>query len=135
MKGKAPNSGIFVLPITTAPAARSRRTTSPWPSVSGLSGTGAGLCTLAATFATGDVTDDYSFGPIMVVASLVPLLAVVAVLTLVRNTGGSADGVLGRSESAQQARQHGIDPRRRGLVEIERRRGRACAGSTPARPA
>jgi ACS family hexuronate transporter-like MFS transporter len=65
-------------------------------SVSGLSGTGAGLCTLAATFATGVVSDRHSFGPIMVVASLVPLLAVVAVLTLVRRDGGSADadGVL-----------------------------------------
>ncbi len=29
MNGKAPNSGIVVLPITIAPAARSRRTTSP----------------------------------------------------------------------------------------------------------
>ena len=63
-------------------------------SVSGLSGTGAGLCTLAATFATGVVSDQSGFGPIMVVASVVPLLAVVAVLTLVRDTGGSADGVL-----------------------------------------
>jgi ACS family hexuronate transporter-like MFS transporter len=66
-------------------------------SVSGLSGTGAGLCTLAATFATGVVSDRHSFGPIMVTASLVPLLAVVAVLVLVRNTGGSADGVLRRA--------------------------------------
>lgn len=51
---------------------------------------------LAATFATGVVTDRHSFGPVMIVASLVPLLAVVAVLTLVRNTGGTADGVLRR---------------------------------------
>jgi ACS family hexuronate transporter-like MFS transporter len=65
-------------------------------SVSGLSGTGAGLCTLAATFATGVVSDRHSFGPIMVVASLVPLLAVVAVLTLVRRTDGGADDVLRR---------------------------------------
>ena len=36
-------------------------------SVSGLSGTGAGLGTLAATFATGVVSDHYSFAPILVV--------------------------------------------------------------------
>jgi ACS family hexuronate transporter-like MFS transporter len=66
-------------------------------SVSGLSGAGAGLCTLAATFATGVVTDEYSFAPVMIVASVVPLVAVVAVLALVRDTGGSADGVLRRA--------------------------------------
>jgi MFS transporter, ACS family, hexuronate transporter len=63
-------------------------------SVSGLSGTGAGLCTLAATYATGVISDRYSFGPIMIAASLVPLLAVVAVLTLVRTTDAGGDGVL-----------------------------------------
>jgi ACS family hexuronate transporter-like MFS transporter len=63
-------------------------------SVSGFSGTGAGLGTIAATFATGVVSDRHSFGPIMIVASLVPLLAVVAVLTLVRRTGDGGDGVL-----------------------------------------
>jgi MFS transporter, ACS family, hexuronate transporter len=57
--------------------------------VSGLSGAGAGIGTIAATFVTGVVADRYSFGPILVGASLVPLLAVVAVLTLVRNTGES----------------------------------------------
>jgi MFS transporter, ACS family, hexuronate transporter len=62
-------------------------------SVSGLSGTGAGLGTILATYATGFVADRYSFAPVLVVASVVPLLAVVAVLTLVR-TGDSADGVL-----------------------------------------
>ena len=63
-------------------------------SVSGLSGTGAGLCTLAATLATGYISDHYSFAPIMIAASLVPLLAVVAVLILVRDTGAGSDGVL-----------------------------------------
>jgi ACS family hexuronate transporter-like MFS transporter len=65
-------------------------------SVSGLSGTGAGLGTLLATYATGVVSDRYSFAPIMVVASMVPLLAVVAVLTLVRNTESGGDGALRR---------------------------------------
>jgi ACS family hexuronate transporter-like MFS transporter len=62
-------------------------------SVSGLSGTGAGLGTIAATLGIGYVTDHYSFAPVMVVASLVPLLAVAAVLLLVRQSG-RADDVL-----------------------------------------
>jgi len=65
-------------------------------SVSGFGGTGAGLGTIAATLAIGVVTDRYSFAPILVAASLVPLLAVVAVLTLVRNTSESGDGLLRR---------------------------------------
>jgi MFS transporter, ACS family, hexuronate transporter len=62
-------------------------------SVSGLSGTGAGLGTILATYATGWVADRYSFAPVLVVASVVPLLAVLAVLTLVRQTD-RGDGVL-----------------------------------------
>ena len=65
-------------------------------SVSGFSGTGAGLGTIAATLGIGVVTDHYSFAPVLVVASIVPLLAVVAVLTLVRNTPASGQGVLRR---------------------------------------
>jgi ACS family hexuronate transporter-like MFS transporter len=64
--------------------------------VSGFGGTGAGLGTIAATLGIGVVSDRYSFAPILVVASLVPLLAVVAVLTLVRNTAATGDGVLRR---------------------------------------
>jgi ACS family hexuronate transporter-like MFS transporter len=63
-------------------------------SVSGFSGTGAGLGTIAATLGIGVVTDHYSFEPVLIVASIVPLLAVVAVLTLVRNTDASGDGVV-----------------------------------------
>jgi ACS family hexuronate transporter-like MFS transporter len=66
-------------------------------SVSGLSGTGAGLCTIAATYATGVVSDRHSFAPVMIVARRVPLVAVVAVLTLVRKTGADAEGVLRRA--------------------------------------
>ena len=66
-------------------------------SVSGLSGTGAGLGTILATYATGIVSDRYSFAPILVGASLVPLLAVVAVLTLVRSEGVDGDRVLRRA--------------------------------------
>jgi ACS family hexuronate transporter-like MFS transporter len=57
--------------------------------VSGLSGAGAGIGTITATFLTGAVADRYSFGPILVTASVVPLVAVVVLLTLVRNTGTS----------------------------------------------
>jgi len=65
-------------------------------SVSGFSGTGAGLGTIAATLGIGVVTDHYSFAPVLVVASIAPLLAVAAVLTLVRNTAASGDGLLRR---------------------------------------
>ena len=57
--------------------------------VSGLSGAGAGLGTIAATYLTGAIADRYSFEPILIGASLVPLLAVIALVTLVRNTGHS----------------------------------------------
>jgi ACS family hexuronate transporter-like MFS transporter len=60
-------------------------------SVSGMSGTGAGIGTIVATYLTGVVADRYSFAPIMVVASLVPLLAAGAVLMLVRNTRATRD--------------------------------------------
>jgi ACS family hexuronate transporter-like MFS transporter len=65
-------------------------------SVSGFSGTGAGLGTIAATLGIGVVTDHYSFAPVLVVASIAPLLAVAAVLILVRNTPTSGDGLLRR---------------------------------------
>jgi MFS transporter, ACS family, aldohexuronate transporter len=58
--------------------------------VSGLSGAGAGMGTIAATYLTGMVADRYSFEPILIGASLVPLFAVVAVLALVRNTDATA---------------------------------------------
>jgi ACS family hexuronate transporter-like MFS transporter len=51
--------------------------------VSGMSGTGAGIGTIAATYLTGYVSDHYSFGPILVAASIVPFFAAVAILTLV----------------------------------------------------
>jgi ACS family hexuronate transporter-like MFS transporter len=57
-------------------------------SVSGMSGTGAGIGTIAATYLTGVVSDRYSFEPILITASLVPLLATVAVVTLIRRPAG-----------------------------------------------
>jgi ACS family hexuronate transporter-like MFS transporter len=63
-------------------------------SVSGMSGTGAGVGTITATYLTGWVSDRYSFEPILIAASLIPLLAVVAALTLVRNNRTTREGVV-----------------------------------------
>ncbi len=52
--------------------------------VSGLSGAGAGIGTIVSTYLIGWTADRYSFEPILVAASLVPLVATAAVLTLVR---------------------------------------------------
>ncbi len=60
-------------------------------SVSGMSGTGAGMGTIAATYLTGIVADRYSFGPILVVASIVPLFAAIAILKLIRIPGRQTD--------------------------------------------
>ena len=52
--------------------------------VSGLSGTGAGIGTIVSTFLIGRIADRYSFAPILVAASLVPLAATALVFLLVR---------------------------------------------------
>jgi ACS family hexuronate transporter-like MFS transporter len=64
--------------------------------VSGLSGAGAGVGTIAATLLTGIVADRYSFGPILIGASVVPLIACAAIFTLVRNTAATDAGLLRR---------------------------------------
>ena len=63
-------------------------------SVSGMGGTGAGVGTIGAIYLTGWVADRYSFAPILLGASVVPLLALAAVLVLVRNTGATRAGVV-----------------------------------------
>ena len=63
-------------------------------SVSGLGGTGAGLGTIAAIYITGWVSDHYSFAPILVGASILPLVAMAAMLLLVRNTKETRQGIL-----------------------------------------
>ena len=63
-------------------------------SVSGLSGTGAGIGTITATLLIGTISDRLSFAPIMIGASIVPLFAVVAVLALVRNSPATRAGVV-----------------------------------------
>src|SRR6266496_1007637 len=53
--------------------------------VSGMSGTGAGLGTIISTYLIGYVSDRYSFEPILITASLIPLVGMVLVLFLVRD--------------------------------------------------
>lgn len=65
-------------------------------SVSGMGGTGAGIGTITATYLIGAVADKYSFEPILIVASLVPLLATIAVVALVRNNAATERGVVYR---------------------------------------
>ncbi len=63
-------------------------------SVSGMSGTGAGIGTIAATYVIGRVADRMSFAPILIGASLVPLAAMALILALVRNTDATRRGVV-----------------------------------------
>jgi ACS family hexuronate transporter-like MFS transporter len=53
-------------------------------SVSGMSGTGAGIGTILSTYLIGAVADRYSFEPVLIGASLVPIAAVALVFLLVR---------------------------------------------------
>jgi ACS family hexuronate transporter-like MFS transporter len=53
-------------------------------SVSGMSGTGAGAVTLLTTYLTGVVADRYSFEPVIIVASVVPCIATLVLVTMVR---------------------------------------------------
>jgi ACS family hexuronate transporter-like MFS transporter len=63
-------------------------------SVSGLGGTAAGAGTIAAIYLTGWVSDHYSFAPILLGASIIPLIGMAAMLVLVRNTKESREGML-----------------------------------------
>ena len=63
-------------------------------SVSGMGGTGAGIGTIGAIYLTGWVADRYSFEPILFGASLIPLVALAAVLFLVRNTDATRAGIV-----------------------------------------
>lgn len=65
-------------------------------SVSGMSGTAAAIGTITATYLIGWVSDRYSFRPILIAASLIPLLAVAATVTLVRNNRATEQGVVNR---------------------------------------
>jgi MFS transporter, ACS family, aldohexuronate transporter len=63
-------------------------------SVAGLSGAAAGAGTLISTYLIGVVADRFSFTPILITASVVPLAAAVLVVALVRNTDQSGRGLL-----------------------------------------
>ncbi len=65
-------------------------------SVSGMSGTGAGICTIIAMLAVGRVSDKYSFEPILIAASFIPLLATLAVLVLIRNNQATEKKIVNR---------------------------------------
>jgi ACS family hexuronate transporter-like MFS transporter len=53
-------------------------------SVSGFSGTAAGLVTIFSTYLIGRVTDQSSFQPVLLTASIVPLIATALVFLLIR---------------------------------------------------
>jgi ACS family hexuronate transporter-like MFS transporter len=63
-------------------------------SVAGMGGTAAGLGTIGATYLTGIVADKYSFEPLLIGGSLIPLVAMAALLVLVRNNGATRAGVV-----------------------------------------
>jgi MFS transporter, ACS family, aldohexuronate transporter len=63
-------------------------------SVAGMAGAAAGAGTIVATYVIGVVADRFSFKPILITASLVPLVAAGLVLLLVRNDARSGHGLL-----------------------------------------
>jgi ACS family hexuronate transporter-like MFS transporter len=71
-------------------------------SVSGLSGTGAGIGTIAAFKLAGyfsdmrQATGTHAFDPIMILAGLVPFVGMILVLLLVRNTEATGRGLVRR---------------------------------------
>jgi len=63
-------------------------------SVAGMAGAAAGAGTIVSTFFIGVVADRFSFKPILITASLVPLVAAGFVLLLVRNDRSSGRGLV-----------------------------------------
>jgi len=57
--------------------------------VSGMSGAAAGIGTIISTFLIGKVTDRYSFEPVLIGASLLPVVATVLVFVLIRPSANS----------------------------------------------
>ena len=64
--------------------------------VSGMSGTGAGIGTIISTYLIGYTADRYSFEPILIAASIIPLVGMTLVLLLVRNTEATKQGLVQR---------------------------------------
>ena len=73
---------------TSSPPARSRASAA-WAARA------PGIGTIGAIYLTGWVADHYSFAPILIGASIVPLVAMAAVLLLVRNTADTERGMVG----------------------------------------
>jgi ACS family hexuronate transporter-like MFS transporter len=71
-------------------------------SVSGLSGTGAGIGTIVAFKLTGyfsdarQATGTHSFDPILILAGVIPFIGMILVLLLVRNTEATDEGLVRR---------------------------------------
>ena len=62
--------------------------------VAGMSGAAAGAGTLVSTYLIGVVADRFSFTPILITASVIPLAAAALVVTLVRNGPQTGRGLL-----------------------------------------
>jgi MFS transporter, ACS family, hexuronate transporter len=60
-------------------------------SVSGISLTGGGLGTILSTFLIGTILDHYSFKPVLIAASLAPIIGTVCLFLLVRSHGSQAE--------------------------------------------
>jgi len=60
--------------------------------VSGMSGAGAGIGTVISSYLIGRIADRYSFAPILVGASIIPFIATLLVLVLVRNNRYTGNG-------------------------------------------
>ncbi len=67
--------------------------------VSGMSGTGAGVGTIISTFLIGYVSDNYSFEPILITASFIPFLGMILVLILIRTEKNSHAAAQRRNEN------------------------------------
>jgi len=65
-------------------------------SVAGMGGTAAGAGTIVATYLTGIIADRYSFAPILITGSLIPLVAMVLLLVFIRNDSSTERGILNR---------------------------------------
>lgn len=61
--------------------------------VSGMSGAAAGLGTILSTFLIGRISDRYSFGPVLLGASFVPVIATFLVFGLVRHSHKHRDAI------------------------------------------
>ncbi|MBE2215590.1 MAG: MFS transporter [Opitutaceae bacterium] len=62
--------------------------------VSGFCGTASATLTICSTFLIGWISDRYSFEPILIGASIIPLVGAILVLLLVRNTRGTGPAFL-----------------------------------------